>query len=121
MTGGTGGGESGGSAGSSGASSATGGAGGDGAGGTGGTAGSGDPGAGTGGTDAKARDCDLRKITCKRAQPPCEGMTVPEVQGNCYGECVPIGECGCTEAADCPFEESYTCWRSAMRCGPYVN
>jgi hypothetical protein len=48
-------------------------------------------------------------------------MQVPRVDGTCYGECVPIAECGCVEAEDCPHEESYTCHRSAMRCGPYVQ
>jgi hypothetical protein len=75
---------------------------------------------GSAGATAVPLDCDHRKITCRRAEPECPVMQVPRVDGTCFGECVPIMECGCTVAEDCPHEESYTCHRSAMRCGPYV-
>ena len=77
--------------------------------------------AGSGGTSTSPLDCDHRKIVCRRAEPVCPAMQVPRVEGTCYGECVPIAECGCTTPEECPHEESYTCHRSAMRCGPYLR
>jgi len=65
--------------------------------------------------------CDRRKLTCRRAEPVCPEGQVAEMVGNCFGECVGIEECACSEAAACPQEEKYTCHRSAMHCGPYVN
>lgn len=65
--------------------------------------------------------CDRRKLTCRRAEPVCPEGEVAEIVGNCFGECVRIDQCACSEAAACPMDEKYTCHRSAMRCGPYVN
>lgn len=65
--------------------------------------------------------CDRRPLSCRRAEPLCDDGEVPRIVGNCYGECVPIDACVCSEAADCPLEEMYTCHRSRQRCGPYVN
>ncbi len=65
--------------------------------------------------------CDRRRLTCRRAEPVCPEGQVAEIVGNCFGECVRIDECACNEAAACPQEEKYTCHRSAMHCGPYVN
>jgi hypothetical protein len=58
---------------------------------------------------------------CKRVAPECPLLEVPRVEGNCYGECVPIEACACTEAEECPLPEMFTCHRSAMHCGPYVR
>lgn len=65
--------------------------------------------------------CDLRVILCKRAEPACNQGEVPSVEGTCYGPCVPVEQCSCDEAADCPRPETYTCHMSAKHCGPYVN
>lgn len=65
--------------------------------------------------------CDRRKLTCRRAEPVCPEGQVAQIVGNCFGECVRIEQCACSEAAACPLEEKYTCHRSAMRCGPYLN
>lgn len=65
--------------------------------------------------------CDRRPLSCRRAEPVCGEGEVPRIIGNCFGECVRIDACVCSEAADCPFEEMYTCHRFRQRCGPYVN
>jgi hypothetical protein len=65
--------------------------------------------------------CDPRKALCKRLPPECPGDQVPSVVDSCYGECVPIAHCVCTEAAACPEEERFVCHMSAGHCGPYVN
>lgn len=64
--------------------------------------------------------CDRRDIACRRAEPVCpEGQTA-SVVGTCYGDCVPIEMCACTEAEACPHPDRYTCHLFAMRCGPYL-
>lgn len=65
-------------------------------------------------------DCDARKIVCKRAAPQCGTSEVPSVEGNCYGECVKIDRCACTDAEQCPESNQYTCW-SKTHCGPFVR
>ncbi len=65
--------------------------------------------------------CDPRKIACRRAAPTCPEHQVPSVESSCYGPCVPLEQCACDEAADCPNPESGTCHLSAKHCGPYVN
>ncbi|HET8933156.1 MAG TPA: hypothetical protein VFN67_06955 [Polyangiales bacterium] len=67
------------------------------------------------------RDCDPRKITCKRTAPECPEMQVPSVDGSCYGECVDVEACQCTEADACPLSEKYTCHVSAKHCTPYLR
>jgi hypothetical protein len=67
------------------------------------------------------RDCDPRKITCKRTAPECPEMQVPSVDGSCYGECVDVEACQCTEADACPLSEKYTCHMSAKHCTPYLR
>lgn len=88
---------------------------------------SGDTGVATGGVSAAGGkdgqelvDCDLRKVTCRVAQPICPENQVPSVDGSCFGACVPIESCACSVAQDCPFEERYTCWQR-KHCGPYVR
>jgi hypothetical protein len=65
--------------------------------------------------------CDPRQILCKRAPPKCAGGQVPSVVDTCYGDCVPVEQCACKDAPECPQPDSYTCHRSAGHCGPYVN
>lgn len=65
-------------------------------------------------------DCDTRKIMCRRAAPVCDEMEVPRVEGSCYGECVKIDLCACSNADECPNADEYTCWAQA-HCGPYVR
>lgn len=64
--------------------------------------------------------CDPRKVLCKHVAPQCPDWQVPSVVDGCYGDCVPLGNCVCTEAADCPAPDIGTCHMSAGRCGPYV-
>ena len=65
-------------------------------------------------------DCDTRKITCRRAPPQCDAFEVPSIEGTCYGECVKIDLCACSNADECPNNNEYTCWMST-HCGPYVQ
>lgn len=69
----------------------------------------------------KGTSCDRRPLTCRRAEPLCPEGQVVAIVGNCFGDCVPIEQCACSEADACPQPEKYTCHRSAMHCGPYVN
>jgi hypothetical protein len=86
---------------------------------SGGADGAGAPSA-AGGGPAGLVDCDPRKILCRIAPPDCGPMSVPSVQGTCYGPCVAIDTCACSSAAECPDELQYTCW-SRTHCGPYVH
>lgn len=65
-------------------------------------------------------DCDQRKVLCKRLLPECPANQVPSVSGSCYGDCVPIMQCGCKSAAECPDDNQYTCW-GQEHCGPFVR
>jgi hypothetical protein len=67
-----------------------------------------------------AVSCDPAKILCRRAAPQCPEGQVPSVSGSCYGPCVPVESCACTEEPQCPNHDSYTCHKSAGHCGPYV-
>lgn len=84
------------------------------------TGGSASTSGGSGGGASGLVDCDLRKVVCRIAVPECPQNQVPSVNGTCYGPCVPIDSCACTVAADCPYNEEYTCWRRT-HCGPYVD
>lgn len=64
--------------------------------------------------------CDHSVIACRRAYPECPQGQVPSVQGTCYGPCVPITDCECGAASDCPEPEQYTCHGSAGHCDYYV-
>jgi hypothetical protein len=70
---------------------------------------------------SKGTSCDRRPLTCRRAEPLCPEGQVVEIVGNCFGDCVRIDACACSEAAACPQPEKYTCHMSAMHCGPFVN
>lgn len=71
--------------------------------------------------DAGARSCDAREVTCRRAQPVCGDLEAPAVEDGCWGPCVPIAECACTVADDCPDRNRFTCHLYAAHCGPYVH
>ncbi|HEY5957000.1 MAG TPA: hypothetical protein VIV60_10625 [Polyangiaceae bacterium] len=78
--------------------------------------------AGTGGKSS-AGSCKPVNVTCKIAVPLCEAMQVPELNasGNCYtGRCIPIGDCSCNTATDCPDNNQYTCRNDTKRCTPYL-
>jgi hypothetical protein len=81
-------------------------------------AGSGNGGAGGGPGQSS---CDASRVLCKIATPSCPAMQVPSVVGVCYGPCVPIEQCACTQASDCPDSSQYTCHMNTHTCGPYVN
>lgn len=67
-----------------------------------------------------ATSCEPAKILCKRAVPQCPEFQVPSVEGSCYGPCVPVDSCVCSNESQCPNHDSFTCHMSAGRCGPYV-
>jgi hypothetical protein len=69
---------------------------------------------------SQAVSCDPAKILCKLAVPECPEGQVPSVAGSCYGPCVPVESCPCSQASECPNHDSYTCHMSARHCGPYV-
>lgn len=72
-------------------------------------------------TQGGAVSCDPRAVLCRRAPPKCAGGQVPSVVGSCFGDCVPVEQCQCSDAPECPQPDVYTCHRSAKHCGPYVN
>jgi hypothetical protein len=70
---------------------------------------------------ADKTSCAPRLVACDMKEPSCPANQVASVVNGCFGPCVAIDQCSCTDAPDCPHEESYTCHRSARHCGPYVN
>ena len=48
------------------------------------------------------RDCDPNSAACDAPPPTCDLGFLPEVVAGCWGDCVPIGLCGCTTDEDCP-------------------
>jgi hypothetical protein len=72
---------------------------------------------------ASGTSCSQTALVCKMAAPNCAAMQVPEMtaDGSCYaGSCVPIAECTCTAATDCPDASQYTCNMGTGRCTPYL-
>lgn len=65
-------------------------------------------------------DCTPSKVLCRRRAPECPAGEVPSVAGSCFGPCVPIARCACTEATQCPQPEQHTCWKK-QHCGPFVR
>jgi hypothetical protein len=65
-------------------------------------------------------DCDARKVTCDVMTPSCAEGQVPRVEGNCWGPCVPIDQCQCTAAEQCPQPNQYTSLLSAGHCSYYL-
>lgn len=79
----------------------------------------GDP--GTSEPPPAAASCDPKQLRCRRAAPVCPEGDVPSISGTCYGPCVPLEQCACRQADDCPNPDSYTCHLYARHCGPYVH
>lgn len=67
------------------------------------------------------KDCDPRKVTCKRTAPACGEGQAPSVQDGCYADCVALERCACTQAEQCPNPDTGTCHLFARHCGPYVE
>lgn len=65
-------------------------------------------------------DCVATGALCFIAPPACGDGKVPSIDGMCFGPCVPIEQCACEAAEQCPEPERYTCHLSAGRCGPYT-
>jgi len=83
---------------------------------TGGTAGGGSG----GGAPSEGVTCVASGAFCRAEPPTCPEMQVPAVEGSCWGECVPIGDCVCEGPDDCPDANQYTCHNFSGRCGPYL-
>jgi len=64
--------------------------------------------------------CLPTRLTCRVAEPSCGDFEVPSYVGNCYGPCVPIGDCPCAAPDDCPDRNQYTCVQTTGRCSPYL-
>lgn len=71
--------------------------------------------------ETAAISCDRRSVLCRIVEPVCPDGQVVSIQGSCFGPCVGIEQCTCSEAAACPAPEMYTCHLSRGVCGPYVN
>jgi hypothetical protein len=69
---------------------------------------------------ASKLSCDHRKVLCKSLPQACPDGQVRAVEGTCYGDCVDVERCACSERDACPNPDSYTCHMSAGHCGPYV-
>jgi hypothetical protein len=65
--------------------------------------------------------CDPREVSCLLTVPECPEGEVPSVVDRCFGPCVPIEACACSENAECWDADQYACHRYKGRCGPYVN
>jgi hypothetical protein len=83
------------------------------------SSGGGTSGAGSGG-EGELVSCDHREVLCKSVEPTCPDMQVARVEEGCWGPCTRIELCACSNADECPHEETYTCW-SKEHCGPYVR
>lgn len=87
---------------------------------------SGSGGDGSGGDAGEGHDCNSDHILCQPIVPPepCPDGQVYSVQDACHGACVPIEQCVCSSAQDCPDPngtDEYTCHQSTERCGPWVR
>jgi hypothetical protein len=66
-------------------------------------------------------NCDPRDVSCATQPPSCGQGQVPRVVASCYdGACVPIDQCLCTVAAECPDPGQYTCLLSEGHCSYYL-
>ena len=72
--------------------------------------------------DASANlvNCRPADVTCNERPPSCDFGMAPSVVDGCYGRCVAVESCPCSEANDCPEPERYTCHRFRSACGPYL-
>jgi hypothetical protein len=98
--------------------------------GTGGTSAGQGGNAGSSATSTELSVCRATTISCTTPRPNCSSTQNPSVSrfpelttdGTCYtGRCIPIEQCACTEASDCPDNDNYTCWLSEKHCGPYIE
>ncbi len=65
--------------------------------------------------------CDPSTIQCDGPTPICPDGEVPSVDGFCWtGQCVPIEQCECESAAQCPDPDRYTCRFDINRCTPFL-
>lgn len=104
---------------------------------SGGTTGDGGGGAGAdGGTSSggavacddepcESYDCNPDRILCLPiiAPEPCPPGEVYSVESSCYGPCVPVSQCACESADDCPDPngtDEYTCHGTTDHCGPWL-
>jgi hypothetical protein len=60
-------------------------------------------------------NCDPNDIRCKQPEPDCGPGRVASVVAGCYGACVPITQCRCLLAFECPKRDLYTCMPD-LRC-----
>lgn len=71
-----------------------------------------------------AFNCDTRDVTCRRLAEPCPQGQVRAIEAGCYGSCIAISSCGCTEQDDCPDPngiDEFACVMSRGSCDYYVN
>ena len=67
--------------------------------------------------------CTRTGLLCEMAPPACPTLQVPEItsDGTCFTRnCIPIEQCACNAAADCPDNNQYTCNLSSRHCTPYL-
>ena len=73
------------------------------------------------GACGQGTNCDQRDVACKMLPPTCDVGQFPRVVGTCWdGTCVPIEQCMCTVAEECPDSDEYTCFMSEHHCDPYM-
>jgi hypothetical protein len=66
--------------------------------------------------------CDPRRVLCDRVPPACERGQAPSVMGSCWGPCVLVSSCMCSNNEDCPNIPGFSevCYPTRMRCGPLL-
>jgi len=68
------------------------------------------------GACGQGTNCDPRDVACDLLPPICDSG-VPRVVGTCWdGTCVPISQCLCTVAEECPDLGVYACYESKQHC-----
>ena len=95
---------------------------------TGGAGGSGGSTGSSGGTDGGSTvgtggtNCDPRDVVCDQVPPTCGQGQVPRVVASCYDNtCVPIDQCQCTVAEECPdYPSQYTCFLNSQHCNYWM-
>jgi hypothetical protein len=65
-------------------------------------------------------DCDTSKVRCRRMPPQCAEGEAPTVEGSCFGPCVKVQRCACSQTVKCPNPGKYACWYNT-HCGDYVR
>lgn len=67
-------------------------------------------------------DCNEDHILCSPPfvpLEPCPEGQVRSVQDECYGTCVPLTQCACSVADDCPGDNA--CYNTSKTCGPWLK